>query len=65
MTSRVTSRHPFKYCQMQFLVVTFLLTSLIHIFSLHGRKMLETIDQSEFEGFEYINPLLMSSEECV
>ncbi|XP_020626392.1 protein kinase C iota type-like [Orbicella faveolata] len=28
-------------------------------------KMLETIDQSEFEGFEYINPLLMSSEECV
>lgn len=29
------------------------------------RKVLETIDQSEFEGFEYINPLLMSSEECV
>ncbi|XP_068700546.1 protein kinase C iota type-like isoform X1 [Montipora foliosa] len=28
-------------------------------------KILETIDQSEFEGFEYINPLLMSSEECV
>lgn len=23
------------------------------------------IDQSEFEGFEYINPLLMSSEEPV
>ncbi|MBZ3869980.1 Protein kinase C iota type [Sciurus carolinensis] len=23
------------------------------------------IDQSEFEGFEYINPLLMSAEECV
>ena len=34
-------------------------------FFLYGRKMLETIDQSEFEGFEYINPLLMSSEECV
>ena len=29
------------------------------------RKILETIDQSEFEGFEYINPLLMSSEERV
>ncbi|XP_065061146.1 protein kinase C iota type-like [Rhopilema esculentum] len=26
---------------------------------------LETIDQSEFEGFEYINPLLMSSEDTV
>ena len=24
--------------------------------------MLEKLDQSEFEGFEYINPLLMSSE---
>jgi len=35
------------------------------LFFLYGRKMLETIDQSEFEGFEYINPLLMSSEECV
>lgn len=26
---------------------------------------LQQIDQSEFEGFEYINPLLMSGEECV
>ncbi|XP_048866545.1 protein kinase C iota type-like [Brienomyrus brachyistius] len=26
---------------------------------------LRKIDQSEFEGFEYINPLLMSAEECV
>ena len=25
-------------------------------------SMMEKIDQSEFEGFEYINPLLMSSE---
>jgi len=23
------------------------------------------IDQSEFEGFEYVNPLLMSQEDCV
>lgn len=23
------------------------------------------IDQSEFEGFEYVNPLLMSLEDCV
>ncbi|XP_048580681.1 protein kinase C iota type isoform X3 [Nematostella vectensis] len=28
-------------------------------------KMLETIDQTEFEGFEYINPLLMSVEDSV
>lgn len=27
--------------------------------------MVKKIDQSEFEGFEYINPLLMSAEECV
>uniref|UniRef100_A0A672HE51 Protein kinase C n=1 Tax=Salarias fasciatus TaxID=181472 RepID=A0A672HE51_SALFA len=36
-------------------------------FSLIGekKKTLSFIDQSEFEGFEYINPLLMSAEECV
>ncbi|GFT07041.1 atypical protein kinase C [Nephila pilipes] len=28
-------------------------------------KEIEKIDQSEFEGFEYINPLLMSMEDCV
>jgi atypical protein kinase C iota type len=28
-------------------------------------SILERIDQSEFEGFEYINPLLMSAEESV
>ncbi|XP_075058209.1 protein kinase C iota type [Mixophyes fleayi] len=27
--------------------------------------VMRKIDQSEFEGFEYINPLLMSAEECV
>lgn len=27
--------------------------------------IVKKIDQSEFEGFEYINPLLMSAEECV
>lgn len=26
---------------------------------------IEKIDQSEFEGFEYVNPLLMSMEDCV
>ncbi|XP_015931041.1 atypical protein kinase C [Parasteatoda tepidariorum] len=26
---------------------------------------IEKIDQSEFEGFEYVNPLLMSLEDCV
>uniref|UniRef100_T1J7C8 protein kinase C n=1 Tax=Strigamia maritima TaxID=126957 RepID=T1J7C8_STRMM len=28
-------------------------------------KMIEKIDQSEFDGFEYVNPLLMSMEDCV
>ncbi len=29
------------------------------------RATIEKIDQSEFEGFEYINPLLMSREDSV
>jgi hypothetical protein len=29
------------------------------------RKTIAKIDQSEFEGFEYVNPLLMSQEDCV
>lgn len=28
-------------------------------------KVIDKIDQSEFEGFEYVNPLLMSLEDCV
>ena len=28
-------------------------------------KIIDKIDQSEFDGFEYINPLLMSQEDCV
>ncbi|KAL6421928.1 hypothetical protein ACFW04_010807 [Cataglyphis niger] len=28
-------------------------------------KLIENIDQSEFDGFEYVNPLLMSLEDCV
>ena len=43
-----------------------MLETIDHIFILFcDRKLLETIDQTEFEGFEYINPLLMSSEESV
>lgn len=29
------------------------------------RKVIDKIDQSEFDGFEYVNPLLMSMEDCV
>ena len=29
------------------------------------RRVIEKIDQTEFEGFEYVNPLLMSLEDCV
>jgi len=29
------------------------------------QKTIEKIDQSEFEGFEYVNPLLMSLEDNV
>lgn len=28
-------------------------------------SVIDKIDQSEFEGFEYVNPLLMSLEDCV
>lgn len=28
-------------------------------------RIIDKIDQSEFEGFEYVNPLLMSIENCV
>lgn len=30
-----------------------------------SRRDIDNIDQSEFEGFEYVNPLLMSMEDCV
>lgn len=33
-------------------------------FFLH-RRVIEKIDQTEFEGFEYVNPLLMSMEDTV
>jgi len=34
---------------------------LLHV----HRRVIEKIDQTEFEGFEYVNPLLMSLEDCV
>ncbi|XP_065842586.1 protein kinase C iota type-like [Oscarella lobularis] len=34
-------------------------------FTPDDRRVIEAIDQSEFEGFEYINPLLMSAEDTV
>lgn len=36
----------------------------VYIFLFYSR-IIEQIDQSEFEGFEYVNPLLMSLEDCV
>jgi len=34
-------------------------------FSSRFRSVIEKIDQTEFDGFEYVNPLLMSAEEVV
>ncbi|XP_062505273.1 protein kinase C iota type-like isoform X2 [Corticium candelabrum] len=34
-------------------------------FTADDRKVIEAIDQSEFEGFEYVNPLLMSTADEV
>nr|XP_053637249.1 atypical protein kinase C-like [Cherax quadricarinatus] len=34
-------------------------------FTPDDQRAIENIDQSEFEGFEYVNPLLMSMEDCV
>lgn len=34
-------------------------------FTPDDQKLISRIDQSEFEGFEYVNPLLMSSEDIV
>ena len=28
-------------------------------------RVIDQIDQSEFEGFEYVNPLLMTFDDCV
>lgn len=39
--------------------------TLKKISSFYCSDVVKKIDQSEFEGFEYINPLLMSAEECV
>ena len=39
-------------------------TIYMHKFSVY-RKVIGKIDQTEFEGFEYVNPLLMSQEDCV
>lgn len=45
-----------------FLKKAYLITNVM--FCLFSR-VIEKIDQSEFEGFEYVNPLLMSLEDCV
>lgn len=37
----------------------------INLFYFFYSHVIDRIDQSEFEGFEYVNPLLMSLEDCV
>lgn len=49
-------------CQLILLTLNF--AKLTTVFNLNS-DIVKKIDQSEFEGFEYINPLLMSAEECV
>lgn len=49
-------------CQLILLPLNFV--ELTTVFNLNS-DIVKKIDQSEFEGFEYINPLLMSAEECV
>ncbi|KAG8239627.1 hypothetical protein J437_LFUL019321 [Ladona fulva] len=41
-----------------------LITS-VNAYDCHSNRVIDKIDQSEFEGFEYVNPLLMSMEDCV
>ena len=31
----------------------------------NNRTVIDKIDQTEFDGFEYVNPLLMSAEDVV
>ena len=46
-----------------------LILNLYHVnnnfFSLFSRSLIGKIDQTEFDGFEYVNPLLMSAEDVV
>lgn len=53
-----------KKTNCQLILLTCNCAKLTTVFNLNS-DIVKKIDQSEFEGFEYINPLLMSAEECV
>ena len=59
------------YCHAVYLKVPFKTTLVFKITiigmtsTLNFRSLIDKIDQSEFDGFEYINPLLMSAEDVV
>lgn len=48
-----------------FMISIMVVVYFIFIFPIFHRRVIEKIDQSEFEGFEYVNPLLMSQEDNV
>lgn len=57
----------FQVCWITFpeMIVVTGTACVILFFLLPLRDVIKRIDQSEFEGFEYINPLLLSAEESV
>lgn len=51
-------------CMKSAILLTLLFPSCFYL-RLWTRKLISKIDQTEFDGFEYVNPLLMSMEDNV